>query len=259
MRRKQLGISPAKIAMAVAVTIEAIAGTGGMKNVTGTRSAVAMVAVSPGRAPTKGPKSAEAKMTQSTYGSNTSPNAAMTFAMRLEREALQHAPRQGNAQQLVEGEMDQDRREDRDRHRDRRPGAEHQGPPEQEDEASDMEPERVGEHDIEREPEQHADEAGHRPPARHPAVERDPGGARSRAADHGQHAAGREADGDEAPEKRRAVLLPGHRRVALYLPEHGEPEKEQRRARQGIVDFQKTTSRCPRISSRRPGRRPISP
>src|SRR5260221_2773032 len=133
MRRKQLGISPAKIAMAVAVTIEAIAGTGGMKNVTGTRSAVAMVAVSPGTAPTKRPKSAEAKMTQSTYGSNTSPNAAMTFAMRLEREALQHAPRQGIAQPLVEGEMEQGRREDTARHPDCRRGAVPSGIPRQAD------------------------------------------------------------------------------------------------------------------------------
>jgi hypothetical protein len=66
MRRRQLGISPAKIAMAVAVTIEAMAGTGSMKNVTGTSSAVAIVAVSPGTAPTKSPNAAEARITQST-------------------------------------------------------------------------------------------------------------------------------------------------------------------------------------------------
>src|SRR6266850_6134903 len=66
MRIRQPGMSPEKIAIAVAVTIEAIAGTGGMKNVTGTSSAVAMVAVSPGTAPTNRPKSAEAKMTQRT-------------------------------------------------------------------------------------------------------------------------------------------------------------------------------------------------
>ena len=40
MRKRQLGISPAKIAIAVAVTIDAMAGTGGMKKVTGTNSAV---------------------------------------------------------------------------------------------------------------------------------------------------------------------------------------------------------------------------
>jgi hypothetical protein len=71
MRRKQLGMSPAKIAIAVAVTIEAIAGTGGMKNVTGTSSAVAIVAVSPGTAPTNRPKIAEPRMTHNTYGSST--------------------------------------------------------------------------------------------------------------------------------------------------------------------------------------------
>src|SRR5262249_44518585 len=71
MRRKQLGMSPAKIAIAVAVTMEAIAGTGGMKNVTGTSSAVAIVAVSPGTAPTNRPNIAEARITHSTYGSST--------------------------------------------------------------------------------------------------------------------------------------------------------------------------------------------
>ena len=41
--------------MAVAVTMAAMAGMGGMKKVTGTNNAVAMVAVRPGTAPTKSP------------------------------------------------------------------------------------------------------------------------------------------------------------------------------------------------------------
>ena len=41
-------MSPEKIAIAVAVTIAAMAGIGAMKNVTGTSSAVAIVAVKPG-------------------------------------------------------------------------------------------------------------------------------------------------------------------------------------------------------------------
>ena len=56
MRTRAPGRSPAKIAMAVAVTIAAIAGCGAMKKVTGTSSAVAMVAVRPGMPPTKRPK-----------------------------------------------------------------------------------------------------------------------------------------------------------------------------------------------------------
>ena len=63
MRSRQPGMSPEKMAIAVAVTIAATAGTGGMKKVTGTSSAVAMVAVSPGTAPTNRPYSAEKKMT----------------------------------------------------------------------------------------------------------------------------------------------------------------------------------------------------
>src|SRR5262245_47755327 len=110
MRRKQLGISPAKIAIAVAVTIEAIAGTGGMKNVTGTSSAVAIVAVSPGTAPTNRPNSAEPKITHSTYGSSTSFSASKSIT-------LEDSPRQRNAQQLVERKVDHDGGDDRQRQR----------------------------------------------------------------------------------------------------------------------------------------------
>src|SRR5258706_8336882 len=151
MRRKQLGMSPANIAIAVAVTIEAIAGTGGMKKVTGTSSAVAIVAVSPGTAPTKRPNKAEAKMTQSTYGSKTSPNAAMTFATLVD-DALQHAPGQRNAQELVEREMDDDRGEQRDRYGEGRPGAERERPREEEEETGQVKAERLGEHQGKREP-----------------------------------------------------------------------------------------------------------
>ncbi len=55
-------MSPAKIAMAVAVTMTDTAGIGSMKNVTGTSSAVAIVAVRPGTAPTNSPNSAAATM-----------------------------------------------------------------------------------------------------------------------------------------------------------------------------------------------------
>ena len=64
-------MSPAKIAIAVAVTIAAMAGIGAMKNVTGTRSAVAIVAVSPGMAPTKRPNSDAPSITTMLYGSST--------------------------------------------------------------------------------------------------------------------------------------------------------------------------------------------
>src|SRR5262245_61760958 len=116
MRIRQPGMSPEKIAIAVAVTIDAIAGTGGMKNVTGTSSAVAIVAVSPGTAPTKSPNSAETKITAIVYGSNTSANAVRRSCMSP-CEAFQHAPGQRHAQQLVEQEVDHERRGDRYDHR----------------------------------------------------------------------------------------------------------------------------------------------
>ena len=68
-------MSPEKIAIAVAVTIAAIAGIGGMKNVTGTSSAVAIVAVRPGTAPTNRPKSEASTITRMVYGSKTVENA----------------------------------------------------------------------------------------------------------------------------------------------------------------------------------------
>src|SRR5688500_19542997 len=101
MRRRAPGISPEKIAMALAVTMAAIAGTGYMKKVTGTSSAVAIVAVRPGTAPTKSPNAAEPRITQSTYGSKTSFNASKSIL-------LEQAPWQRNAQQLVERKMDRD-------------------------------------------------------------------------------------------------------------------------------------------------------
>ena len=66
MRSSALGMSPEKIAIAVAVTIAATAGIGAMKKVTGTSSAVAMVAVRPGIAPTNSPNRADSRMTSRT-------------------------------------------------------------------------------------------------------------------------------------------------------------------------------------------------
>src|SRR5687767_8573614 len=106
MRSRQLGMSPAKIAIAVAVTLEAIAGTGSMKNVTGTRSAVAMVAVRPGTAPTNKPNAAEARITHSTYGSSTSFRASKSIL-------LEQAPGQRDAQHFVERQVDRQRRHHR--------------------------------------------------------------------------------------------------------------------------------------------------
>ena len=56
-------MSPAKIAIDVLITIATSAGTGGMKKVTGINKATAIVAVSPGIAPTKRPKIVASKPT----------------------------------------------------------------------------------------------------------------------------------------------------------------------------------------------------
>ena len=69
-------MSPAKIAMAVAVTIAPTAAIGGRKKVIGTSSAVAIVAVRPGTAPTKRPNIAEPMIVMITVGSITSLKAS---------------------------------------------------------------------------------------------------------------------------------------------------------------------------------------
>ncbi len=66
MRSKAPEMSPAKIAIAEAVTIAPIAGTGSMKKVIGTSRAVAMVAVRPGSAPTTRPNAAASTSTTRT-------------------------------------------------------------------------------------------------------------------------------------------------------------------------------------------------
>src|SRR6476619_1814410 len=83
IRNRHPGTSPANIAIAVADTMAAMAGIGAMKNVTGTSSAVAIVAVKPGTAPTKRPNSDAASITHRLYGSNTRWNARPTSCIAL--------------------------------------------------------------------------------------------------------------------------------------------------------------------------------
>ena len=61
-------MSPAKIAIAVAATIEAMAETGSRNMAKGTSSAVAIVAVKPGMQPTTRPKTDDARMVSNTSG-----------------------------------------------------------------------------------------------------------------------------------------------------------------------------------------------
>ena len=66
MRNKAPGMSPAKIDMAEQATMAPMAATGDRKKVTGTSSATAIVALSPGVAPTKRPKAAPRRITPMT-------------------------------------------------------------------------------------------------------------------------------------------------------------------------------------------------
>src|SRR5215203_474867 len=117
MRSIAAGMSPAKIAMAVAVTMAPRAGTGSMKNVTGTRSAVAIVAVSPGMAPTNIPNAADAAMTHSTLNWKTRPKAKTIASMVAPplQNVVEPAARQGHAHGGSEEPVDGPGRHDRGR------------------------------------------------------------------------------------------------------------------------------------------------
>ena len=69
------------MAIATVVTIAAMAGTGSMKNVKGINSAAAIVAVSPGIAPTNKPNNADSSITPSTPGSSTNAKACKNASM----------------------------------------------------------------------------------------------------------------------------------------------------------------------------------
>src|SRR5215212_11036341 len=122
MRSIAAGMSPAKIAMAVAATIAPSAGTGGMKNVIGTRSAVAIVAVNPGMAPTKIPNADDATITHKTYGSKIRRAASSRGPTgAASHDGGQPAARQRHAQQRSEEILDRDGRDDGSQHRGDRP------------------------------------------------------------------------------------------------------------------------------------------
>src|SRR4051794_710569 len=120
MRSRVPGISPAKIAIAEQVTMAPIAETGDMKKVIGTRSAVAMVAVRPGTAPTNKPNRAASTMVTSTSGWKTISAASRIPVKESPSPRRNIAPRKRNAQQAVEAIMhhhgDSDR-QDRHQHR----------------------------------------------------------------------------------------------------------------------------------------------
>src|SRR5688572_27388104 len=230
MRSRQLGMSPAKIAIAVAVTIEAMAGTGSMKNVTGTSSAVAMVAVSPGTAPTNRPNAAEAKITPSTYGSNTSRRASKSIL-------LEHAPWQRNAQQLVEREVDRHGRDHPDHSGDAPRAAKDAEPGDHQRDAGEVESQPIGSDDVEQQASHHAGHAEQRTAAVHPVGECKPRSTLAHARDDEQHTAETEPGGDHPREPCRAELLARHGREPLDVPEDQRGERGERRAGQRIVDL----------------------
>ncbi len=245
-------MSPEKIAIAVAVTIAAIAGIGAMKNVTGTSSAVAIVAVSPGTAPTNSPNSDAASITDDVVRiedqrERLRPGSAHRFlpAARAATTAmaLQQSPRQRNAQELVEGVVDDQRHDERERQDPARAHAEHREQGGEIDGARRDEAEAIDGDDVE-----HVDADGQRegeqmPLRARPRLECDPlgalvaVGARGKALDDQQDAADDQGNRDDAREQRRAILLPRDPGKALHVNEQGDAEQHQKRTPNGVVEL----------------------
>src|SRR5687768_6378911 len=230
MRSRQLGMSPAKMAIAVAVTMEAIAGTGSMKNVTGTRSAVAMVAVRPGTAPTKSPNAAEARITHSTYGSNTSASASKSIL-------LEQSPGERDAQRLVESEMDGHGADHGHRRRHAPRSAQDPDPGSEQRDAGDVKAQAVRSQDVEHEAADHGRDAERRAATEHPVGHYQPGPAPAQAGEDQQQPAGSEPNGDQARKPCRAEALARHGRKPLDVPEDRGRQRDERRAGERVVDL----------------------
>src|SRR5450759_1883950 len=263
MRIRQPGISPEKIAIAVAVTIAAIAGIGAMKNVTGTSNAVAMVAVSPGTAPTKSPKSDATTMTRRLYGSNTSANAcaqALLIAIPGRQpcspcEPRQQTPWQRHPEQLVKAVVNDQGNDQRERKDPSRPnpecgeeGGEIKHP--RRDESQFVDQKNVEDVDAANE-----HERDNVPRRVHPWLGAYPrclltaASASRKAAGNQGERAGCQTDRDEPGKQRRANVLARYVGKALDVNENGHAEKQQQRTPDGVVDFH-TQSAASRLLER---------
>src|SRR5216117_1313141 len=156
---------------------------------------------------------------------------------RSEGPSFQHTPRQWDAQQLVEREVNDQRGDQRHGKGDAPGSAEQAHPNSEQHDAGDMEAERVGGEHVEH---QSADERGDaRACARamDPLGSRDPRRALAHPGADEQRAAQRETDGDQAGKPGRAEFLSRHRRESLDVPEDDPGEDDERRARQRIVEL----------------------
>jgi hypothetical protein len=103
-------MSPAKIAMAAQVTMAPTAGIGSMKKVTGTSSAIAMVAVRPGTAPTNMPNMAAKKTVSRTSHWKTSSKACSSaFIASPPADGSENAPGKRHVEQAAEDVEDAER------------------------------------------------------------------------------------------------------------------------------------------------------
>src|SRR5260221_10686113 len=253
MRIRQPGMSPEKIAIAVAVTIAAMAGMGAMKNVTGTSSAVAIVAVNPGTAPTKRPNSDAASITKMLYGSSTRVKAwsqaslilasPTGFPAALPCDALQDSPRQRHFQKLVEGIVDAERHHDRERQDPSSAHAEHKEHRAEIDDTGQDESQTVDGEYV-----KHVDADRHRErkevaAAARPRLEQDPLGAlaalatRCQSLDGQEHRTESQSHCQETGKQRGPDLLSGNPGEALDMNEQRHAEQQQERTPDGVVEF----------------------
>src|SRR5262245_49317921 len=227
-------MSPAKIAIAVAATMAPSAGIGAMKNVMGTSSAVAMVAVRPGIAPTKMPKADDAKITHRTNGSKTSLTAATITSMRASQDCVQPAARQRHTQHGGKKPMDGDRRHNRGQHRRNESNAQPNEQRQQEYKRDRYEAHRFGGEKIEKQQSQSHQETCHSPWISRPRREFKPWRAsapRSKSIADEHSATQDQADAENAWKQRWAELLAREVGKSQCQRYHRKREHDEREAR----------------------------
>src|SRR5688500_16115720 len=207
MRRSVAGMSPAKMAIAEQATIAPTAGTGSMKKVTGTRSAIAIVAVRPGIAPTNSPKIDAPRIVTMTSHWKTSPKACSIAFIASPPHRCEQPPRQGHVELIHEEVMDCEGYRDRQDDGDQPADAEQAEHDEEDRHHRQDEAERVRRQDVEQDRGDGDDDVAQAVALARPVG---PGDCRAAVVNAGgdqQDAAARQAGGNQCREDGRAILL----------------------------------------------------
>ena len=230
------------MAMATAVTMAEIAGTGSMKKVIGTSSATAMVAVNPGTAPTNSPNAAVPSDHREHLGFEHQVQGLHhgVHGSGLPGVLFQHAPGERHVQKLIEQDVDEHRRDRGDDQRDPGPGVETPEQDQSRTNVTGINPMGSAEHDVKEQSDgnqQHVDYPSAVGPS--PRAEPSPVSAQCRMpSTHENEAADEKCRGNHTRKQRGPVRLPVRLGEGLRVCPHGHGKQQQSAPDQGVVETQ---------------------